>query len=151
MPKNIRVQKSSIDDAISTFGNLPSKAPSDYSLREAIGQILPAIKDLMNKGYNLDEISKLLAQKNIEIGTTTLKQYIRDFDKSQSQSSPSKQTKQSKVKAATIPVAEEGQEKSIPPTSPKNTVAAKEVVVDRAVATEKPYKSPPKPGSEQFK
>ena len=151
MPKTIRIAKTSIDDAISTFENLPPKAPSDYSLREAIGQILPAIKDLMNKGYNLDEISKLLAQKNIEIGTTTLKQYIRDFDKSQSQSSPSKQTKQSKVKAATIPVAEEGQEKSIPPTSPKNTVAAKEVVVDRAVATEKPYKSPPKPVAEQFK
>jgi hypothetical protein len=151
MPKNIRVQKASIDDAISTFGNLPSKAPSDYSLREAIGQILPAIKDLMNKGYNLDEISKLLAQKNIEISTTTLKQYIRDFDKSHPQSSPSKQTKQSKVKAANIPVAEEGQEKSIPPTSPKNTVAAKEVAVDRAVATEKPYKSPSKPGAEQFK
>ena len=151
MPKNIRVQKSSIDDVISTFGNLPSKAPSDYSLREAIGQILPAIKDLRNKGYNLDEISKLLAQKNIEIGTTTLKQYIRGFDKSQPPSSPSKQTKQFKVKAATIPIAEEGQEKSIPPTSPKNTVAAKEVAVDRAVATEKPYKSPPKPGAEQFK
>ena len=151
MPKNIRVQKSSIDDAISTFGNLPSKAPSDYSLREAIGQILPAIKDLINKGYNLDEIGKLLAQKNIEIGTTTLKQYIRDFDKSQLQSSPPKQTKQSKVKTATTPVAEEGQEKSIPSTPPKNTIAVKEVAVDRAVATEKPYKSPPKPGSEQFK
>jgi hypothetical protein len=97
MPKTIRVAKTAIDDAIDTFGKLPAKAPSDYSLREAIGQILPAIKDLMNKGYNLDEISELLAQKDIAVTSTTLKQYIRDFDKSQPEPSSSKRSKQSKT------------------------------------------------------
>ena len=149
MPKNIRVQKSSIDDAISTFGNLPSKAPSDYSLREAIGQILPAIKDLMSKGYNLDEISKLLAQKNIAISSTTLKQYIRDFDKSQPE--PSKQSKQSKVTPLPVAAVGESQEISISKAVKKSTTKDKEVTVDKAVETDAPYKSPPKAGSEQFK
>jgi hypothetical protein len=157
MPKTIMVAKTAIDDAISTFNQLPAKTPSEYTLREAIRQILPAIKELITKGYNLAEIVNLLDQKNITISTTTLKQYIRDFDKSQSPPSPpspSKQPKQSKVKAEAVPVAEKGQEKSTPPTPPKNTGAAKEVakevVVASAVATETPYKSPPKPGSEQF-
>ena len=152
MPKNIRVQKSSIDDAISTFGNLPSKAPSDYSLREAIGQILPAIKDLMNKGYNLDEISKLLAQKNIAISSTTLKQYLRDFNKSQPEpSKPSKQSKQSKVTPLPIAAVGESQETSIPKAVKKSPPKDPEVTVARIVETEAPYKSPPKAGAEQFK
>jgi hypothetical protein len=151
MPKTIRIAKTAIDDAISTFGNLPSKAPSDYSLREAIHQILPAIKDLMSKGYNLDEISKLLAQKNIAISTTTLKQYIRDFDKSQPE--PSKPSKPKQSKVSPLPVAAVGasQEKSIPLAVNKSTSKDKEVTVERAAETDAPYKSPPKAGSEQFK
>lgn len=157
------VAKTAIDDAISTFNQLPAKTPSEYTLREAIRQILPAIKELLKKGYNFSEIVELLAQKDIKIGSTTLKQYIRDFDKSQPQSSPSKQTKQSKVKSETITVAQEGQEKMTPQTAQKNTEAAKEVplaatesVVKElplatAETTGKPYKSPPKPGSEEFK
>jgi hypothetical protein len=152
MPKTIRIAKTSIDDAISTFGNLPSKAPSDYSLREAIGQILPAIKDLMNKGYNLDEISKLLAQKNIAISSTTLKQYIRDFDKSQpEQSKPSKQSKQSKVTPLPAAAVGKSQETPSPKAAKKSTAKDKEVTVDQVVSTDAPYKSPPKAGSEQFK
>jgi hypothetical protein len=152
MPKTIRIAKTAIDDAISTFGNLPSKAPSDYSLREAIHQILPAIKDLMSKGYNLDEISKLLAQKNIAISTTTLKQYIRDFDKSQPEpSKPSKPSKQSKVTPLPVAAVGESQEKSIPLAVNKSTSTDKGVTVDKVAETDAPYKSPPKAGSEQFK
>ena len=152
MPKNIRVQKSSIDDAISTFGNLPSKAPSDYSLREAIGQILPAIKDLISKGYNLDEISKLLAQKNIAISSTTLKQYIRDFDKSQPEpSKQSKQSKQSKVTPLPIAAVVENSETPSAKAAKKSTLKDREVTIDQTVETDVPYKSPPKAGSEQFK
>ena len=149
MPKNIRVQKSSIDDAISTFGNLPSKAPSDYSLREAIGQILPAIKDLISKGYNLDEISKLLAQKNIAISSTTLKQYIRDFAKSQPE--PSKQSKQLKVTPLPIAAVVENSETPSVKAAKKSTLKDREVTVDKTASTDEPYKSPPKAGSEQFK
>ena len=152
MPKSIRIAKTAIDDAISSFSDLPAKAPSDYPLKEAIGQLLPAINDLIKKGYNLSEIAELLAQKNIVIGSTTLKQYLRDFNKSEPTSSPSKQSKQSKPKVvATKTITEKDQETSIPEVDKKITTQLKEAAVGKIVSTEKPYKSPPKPGSEQFK
>lgn len=151
MPKTIRIAKTAIDDAISSFSDLPAKAPSDYPLKEAIGQLLPAINELIKKGYNLPEIVELLAQKNIAITSTTLKQYLRDFDKSQPKLSLSKQSKQSKVKALLVPNVEESQEVSVPQVAKNPTTQAKEVTVDKAASTAKPYKSPPKPGSEQFK
>jgi hypothetical protein len=151
MPKTIRIAKTAIDDAISSFSDLPAKAPSDYPLKEAIGQLLPAINELIKKGYNLSEIVELLAQKNITITSTTLKQYLRDFDKSQPKPSPSKQPKQSKVRASSVPTVEESQEVSVPQVTKKTPPKDEEVTVDRAASTAKPYKSPPKPGSEQFK
>jgi hypothetical protein len=151
MPKTIRIAKTAIDDAISSFSELPVKAPSDYPLKEAIGQLLPAINELIKKGYNLSEIVELLAQKNIVITSTTLKQYLRDFDKSQPKLSPSRQPKQSKVKASSAPTVEESEDISVPQVTKKTPPKDEEVTVDRATSTAKPYKSPPKPGSEQFK
>ena len=151
MPKTIRIAKTAIDDAISTFNQLPAKAPADYSLREAIGQILPAINDLMKKGYNLDEISTLLTQKNIAISSTTLKQYLRDFSKSKPKQSRSKAL----APAVTPnPVANAvdtvvSPETSVPKPGKSSTV--KDPVIAKPASTEQPYKSPPKPGSEQFK
>jgi hypothetical protein len=43
MPKTIRIAKTAIDDAISSFGELPTKASSDYPLKEAIQQVLPDV------------------------------------------------------------------------------------------------------------
>ncbi len=151
MPKSIRIAKTAIDDAISSFSELPAKAPSDYPLNEAIDQLLPAIKELMKKGYNLSEIVALLAQKNITIGSTRLKQYLRDFDKLLPKPSPSKPSKQLKVKASSATTVEESHETVISQAAKNPTTQAKEVTIDRAVSAEKPYKSPPKPGSEQFK
>jgi hypothetical protein len=152
MPKTIRIAKTAIDDAISSFSELPAKAPSDYPLKEAIGQLLPAINDLIKKGYNLSEIVELLVQKNIAINSTTLKQYLRDFNKSQPTSSPSKQSKQSKPKVvAATTIVEKDQEISVPEADKKVVTQVKEAAVDKIASTEKAYKSPSKPGSEQFK
>jgi hypothetical protein len=144
MPKTIRIAKTAIDDAISTFKNLPSKAPTDYSLKEAILQILPAINDLTKKGYNLSEISNLLAQKEIAVSSTTLKQYLRDFGNSK--------PKQSRSKSALTPspVATAGESQTIPTPKAAKKPATQDAKVE-ITATEEPYKSPPKPGAEQFK
>jgi hypothetical protein len=146
MPKTIRIAKTAIDDAISTFSQLPAKAPADYSLREAIGQILPAINDLMKKGYNLDEISQLLSQKDIAISSTTLKQYLRDFDKSKPKRS---RAKPPAAIANSVPDPIVSQDSSVPETEKDSTV--KDSIVDKPASTKQPYKSPPKPGAEQFK
>jgi hypothetical protein len=184
MPKTIRIAKAVIDDAISSFGELPAKAPSDYPLKEAIQQVLPAINNLIKKGYNLDEISTLLTQKNIPISSSTLKQYLRDFNQTKDKSTKAKPSSAGASTSSKSRVAvssnstdskpssiEEGvasdannvvsQEGSVPNTD-KNSIAStaltaedaiadRDSTADKVVSTKKPYKSPPKPGAEQFK
>jgi hypothetical protein len=181
MPKTIRIAKTAIDDAISSFGKLPTKTPSDYLLKEAIQQVLPAINDLMKRGYDLDEISTLLTQKNIPISSSTLKQYLRDFNqtkdksnKAKLSSSGSSASPKSQVAVSsnstgseTVPsqdgIASDAnslvsQEGSVPNTGKNSTaltagdtITDRDSTVDKVASTKKPYKSPPKPGAEQFK
>jgi hypothetical protein len=184
MPKPARIAKTAIDDAINAFGELPSKAPSDYPLKEAIQQVLPAINDLMKRGYNLDEVSTLLTQKNIPISSSTLKQYLRDFNQTKDKSNKAKlsnsgtsASSKSRVAVSSnstsskpVPgqdgVASDAnsvvsQEGSIPNTgknstastalTAEDTIANRDSTADQVVSTKKPYKSPPKPGAEQFK
>jgi hypothetical protein len=188
MPKTIRIAKTAIDDAISAFSELPAKAPSDYSLREAIQQVLPAINDLIKRGYNLDEISTLLTQKNIPISSSTLKQYLRDFNQTKDKSNKAKlsssggsassksQVAVSSNSTGSKPVPSQdgvatsdansvvSQEESVPNTGKNSTaptastvstagdtITDRDSTADKVVSTKKPYKSPPKPGAEQFK
>jgi hypothetical protein len=184
MPKTIRIAKTAIDDAISSFDELPTKAPSDYPLKEAIQQVLPAINDLMKRGYNLDEISTLLTQKNIPISSSTLKQYLRDFNQTKdkpnkaklssdgaSASSKSRVAVSSNSTGSKPVPSQDGvasdvdnvvsQEGSVPDTgknsttptalTAEDTITERDSTTDKVVSTKKPYKSPPKPGAEQFK
>jgi hypothetical protein len=143
MPKTIMIPKAAIDETIAMFGELPPKQPSDYPLKEAIERILPAINGLVKKGYNLDEICSLLAQKEIIVTSSRLKQYLRDFNKSHP-----KQSRKPRLPGVT----------TVPALSPANTedgsqpeVTPKLKAIDKPEVTNKPYKSPPKAGAEQFK
>jgi hypothetical protein len=158
MPKTIRIAKTAIDDAISSFGELPAKAPSDYPLKEAIQQVLPAINDLIKRGYDLDEISTLLTQKNIPISSSTLKQYLRDFNQTKAKSSKAKVSSSgtSTSSKSQVPVSSSstGSTSSQPvPTAltAEDAITDRDSTADKVVSTKKPYKSPPKPGAEQFK
>jgi hypothetical protein len=184
MPKTIRIAKTAIDDAINSFGKLPTKTPSDYLLKEAIQQVLPAINDLMKRGYNLDEISTLLTQKNIPISSSTLKQYLRDFNQTKDKSNKAKlsssggstssksQVAVSSNSTGSEPVPSQdgvasganslvSQKGSVPDTGKNSTaptalgtenpIPNQDSTVEQVASTKKPYKSPPKPGAEQFK
>jgi hypothetical protein len=158
MPKTIRIAKTAIDDAISSFGKLPTKTPSDYLLKEAIQQVLPAINDLIKRGYNLDEISTLLTQKNIPISSSTLKQYLRDFNQTKAKSSKAKVSSSGTSSSSKSQVAvssnSTGSASSQPvPTalSTENPIPDRDSTAEQVASTKKPYKSPPKPGAEQFK
>jgi hypothetical protein len=150
MPKNVRIAKTDIDDVIGSFADLPAKEASDYSLREAIKQIVPAINDLLKKGYNHSEVSKLLAQKNIVISETTLRQYLRDF-------APSKISETVKQTSTSTTRKKASIKTNIPPSvdiSSSPTVVV-DVVPEQIISTatvepEQPYRSPVKPGSESF-
>jgi hypothetical protein len=149
MPKTIMIPKAAIDETIAMFGELPPKQPSDYPLKEAIERILPAINGLVKKGYNLDEICTLLAQKEIVVTSSRLKQYLRDFNKSHP-----KQSRKSRLPGLTnVPALNPVQsgDESKPEVINKSQTTPKPEVTKPAANPEKPYKSPPKPGAEQFK
>jgi hypothetical protein len=132
------IPKEAIDETIAMFGKLPAKQPADYPLKEAIERILPAINGLIKKGYDLDEICTLLAQKEIIITSSRLKQYVRDFNKSNP-----KQSRKPRLPGLT----------TVPALNPVQSADEfkPEVVSKPVVDSDKPYKSPPKPGAEQFK
>ena len=133
---------------------------------------------MIKKGYNLDEISTLLTQKNIPISSSTLKQYLRDFNQTKDKSNKAKLSSDgasasSKSRVAVSsnatgskPVPSQdgvvsdansvvSQEGSVPNTGKNSTaedaIADRDSTADKVVSTKKPYKSPPKPGAEQFK
>ena len=149
MPKTIMIPKAAVDKTIAAFSELPAKQPSDYPLKEAIERILPAINGLVKKGYNLDEICSLLAQKEIIVTSSRLKQYLRDFDKSH----PKQSRKPSRTVATTVPALSPAntEDGSQPEVTPKPKALDKSKATTSPEVTTKPYKSPPKPGAEQFK
>jgi hypothetical protein len=152
MPKTIMIPKEAVDETIAMFGDLPPKQPSDYPLKQAIERILPAINGLIKKGYNLDEICTLLAQKEIIVSSSRLKQYIRDFNKSH----PKQSRKPRLPGLTTVPALNPVQsgDESKPEVINKSQVTPKSEVTNKPGTNpnpDKPYKSPPKPGAEQFK
>jgi hypothetical protein len=143
------IPKAAVDETIAAFSELPAKQPSDYPLKEAIERILPAIDGLIKKGYNLDEICTLLAQKEIIITSSRLKQYLRDFNKSHPKQSRKPRLPVVTTVPALSPANTENESQPEATTKPKATT--KPEANTKPEVADKPYKSPPKPGAEQFK
>jgi hypothetical protein len=74
-PRASLVKQETVGHAISFLEELPEKTKEDLSLREAVGQMQEQIKAALDKGYNYDEIAKLLSEKGIRISALTLKNY----------------------------------------------------------------------------
>jgi hypothetical protein len=149
MPKTIMIPKAAVDETIAMFGELPAKEPSDYPLKEAIERILPAINGLVKKGYSLDEICSLLAQKEIIVTSSRLKLYLRDFNKSHPKQSRKPRLPVVTTVPALSPANTENESQPEATTKPKATT--KPEANTKPEVADKPYKSPPKPGAEQFK
>jgi hypothetical protein len=149
MPKTIMIPKATVDETIAAFSELPPKQPSDYPLKQAIERILPAINGLIKKGYNLDEICTLLAQKEIIVTSSRLKQYVRDFNKSHPKQSRKPRLPGLTTVPALNPVQSGDESKS--EVINKSQATPKPEVTTPAANPDKLYKSPPKPGAEQFK
>ena len=49
----------------------------DFSKQEAIKILKEEIASMQQRGYTLDKISSILNEEGIEIGTTTLKNYLQ--------------------------------------------------------------------------
>jgi len=81
MPKSARIPKSIVDAFIIIEEALSQKIPADYALKSAIETLMPNIVSMQNKGYSISEIADLLTKNNLKIGSTTLRQYITEFNK----------------------------------------------------------------------
>lgn len=81
MEKNKRNQKipvSKLDDVIEQLGELNKKQKSELNLRESIYYLRRKLKRALNQGYSYEDLAKILADQNITISATTLKQYLSD-------------------------------------------------------------------------
>jgi hypothetical protein len=165
----VRIAAEKLESALSRLDALDVKKQSEYSLRESIKQILPSIQSVIEKGYSFDEVANLLQQDEINISGTTLRQYVREFSKGKSSGVKAKKNEDKSSKAESA-IAQEKIEntKSSGVKAKKNedksskvepVVAQKKIentkisVVknDKIALGDELYKSPPKPGSEQFK
>jgi hypothetical protein len=135
MPKTVRIAKTAIDDAISSLRELPAKIPTDYSLDEAI-----------KKGYSVEEVRSLLIEKNIIISSNKFKQFLKELDKSKSQLA--NRAKPPVIAAAVSPVEVETDKPLVDVPQPPPKPVPKD---NSPVTTAQPYKSPPKPGADNFK
>jgi DNA-binding transcriptional MerR regulator len=108
MPKMIRIEKTIIDRIVKMSADLPVKEPSDYPLKESIEQLLPVIENLQNKGYSIEEISKIYTQNGLSVSATTLRQYLKDLNNKPvtETSKLIKTSKQSKPKTINPPTQE---------------------------------------------
>ncbi len=171
MPKTVRISKTAIDNLIDIAAKVPAKEPSDFARKDALERLLPSIENLQEKGYNLEEISKLLTDNNIAVSTAILRQYLTEFSKkasadkiplkpkktvSKKLSSTSKlnddrlkeETSITEKMADEPPASSEEQHESL---SKIEGSANKDLESELTVPSKPQYKSPPKPGSEGFK
>ncbi|QZZ19091.1 hypothetical protein J5X98_16910 [Leptothermofonsia sichuanensis E412] len=74
-PRASLVKQETVGHAISFLEDLPEKTKEELSLREAVGQMQEQIKAALDKGYNYEEIAKMLSEKGIKISALTLKNY----------------------------------------------------------------------------
>lgn len=74
-PKASIVKQETVGHAISFLEELPEKRKEELSLREAVDQMQDQIRAALAKGYNYNDIAKMLSDKGIKISALTLKNY----------------------------------------------------------------------------
>lgn len=74
--QRVKVQRTSLSEAIQFLQKAPEKEQDEYSLRQSILEMRDQIKGVLAKGYNYDEVAQMLAKTGIDIKGTTLRQYV---------------------------------------------------------------------------
>lgn len=94
----VRVKTTTIDAAIKKLEAAPQKQKDEHTLRESIELMKDAIKGILERGYNYDEVAAMLSESNITISGATLKQYMTALTKKKrtTKSSPRRITGSSK-------------------------------------------------------
>ncbi len=122
-PRATIVNREIVGQAKTLLQELPEKTKEDLSLREAVDHLEDEIKAAIARGYNYEDIAKILSQQGIKISSLTLKNYVplgkRQLTKTK--------TKRGKKSVDEAPVAENS-----PETAPPEPVAVPEVAPAKA-------------------
>ncbi len=70
------IEKGTVEEVNSFLQELPEKPKEDLSLKEAVEKLKDPLKEALAKGYNYEDLAKMLAGKGINISALTLKNYI---------------------------------------------------------------------------
>ncbi|QYO68349.1 hypothetical protein [Leptolyngbya sp. 7M] len=120
-PKSANVSKTAIDQLGSMLQDLSEKPKAEMSLREAIDELRGPIQSAMAKGYNYEDIVKILAEEGIPTTVTTVKRYISLGNPPRRKSSGKTRAKRSRTASVEAEVTEAPAEFTPPPTAPPLT------------------------------
>lgn len=85
----VRVKTNTIEAAIKKLEAAPQKQKEEHTLRESIELMKDAIKGILERGYNYDEVAAMLSESGITISGATLKQYMTALTKKKRSTKPS--------------------------------------------------------------
>lgn len=75
-PNAAQIQKTAIEQAATALQELPEKPKEQLSLREAVDLMRDSISAALDKGYNYEEVAKMLTAQGVEIRPSSLKYYL---------------------------------------------------------------------------
>ena len=79
------VKPETIEHTKTALQALPEKPKEGLSLREAVNRLQEPLRAALNRGYNYEDLAKMLTDRGIKISTATLKNYVPSGKRSGSQ------------------------------------------------------------------
>lgn len=76
LPASASVSPNALSNATSALEGLQEKPRASWSLREAVLVLQESISAALSKGYNYDEVAKILSNKGVNISASSLKSYL---------------------------------------------------------------------------
>lgn len=74
--KAAAIPQAAIEQTITALEALPEKEKEAWSLREAVTQLQEPIRTALDRGYSYEEVTRMLADKGINISVFSLKRYL---------------------------------------------------------------------------
>ena len=78
---NQKIHVDKLQTTLEKLGQLKEKPKSELNLRESIYFLRDKLKSALKKGYSYQDLSEILAEQDILISATTLKQYLAEINK----------------------------------------------------------------------
>ena len=116
--RNQKIPVSQLDNVKEQLGELNKKKKSELNLRESIYYLRHKLKRALRQGYSYEDLAQILAEQNIVISATTLKQYL---------SVVSKKPTRKKQLTKFIPEVDSSTPSDLPQNSSKNTSKVKKI------------------------